>query len=107
MVESEWPKTTGRSRWSKPVNCASNASADDASTRSMPSFALLRRDHLSKVRTGFARTEPGRSRCIYGCDISRSCCLRHPYGVMPRGLYTENAVARSNATNAAPALATS
>ena len=29
------------------------------------------------------------SRCIYGCDTVRcSCCLRHPYGVMPRGLYT-------------------
>lgn len=39
---------------------------------------------LSKVCTGFARSSPSRSRCIYGCDTLRcSCCLRYPYRVMP------------------------
>ena len=60
--------------------------------------------HLSKVRTGFARSRPSRSCCIYGCDTLRcSCCLRHPYGVMPRGLYTDSVVVTSNTSRPPPA----
>ena len=41
-----------------------------------------------------------------GDTIRCSCCLRHPYRVTPRGLYTDSVVATSNATTAAPAATT-
>src|SRR5919107_1531870 len=33
---------------------------------------------------------------------SSSCCLRHPYGVMPRGLYTFRTWITSNTTRPSP-----
>ena len=67
-------------------------------------IALLCRRHLSKVRTGVRRSRSSSSRCIYGCAIVRClCCLRHPYRVMPRGLYTANTVATSNTSSASAA----
>ena len=47
--------------------------------------------------------EPSRSRCIYDRETVRSsCCLRHPYRVMPRGLYTFSAVITSNTSRPTP-----
>jgi hypothetical protein len=37
----------------------------------------------------------GESCIAYSC-ASPSCCLRHPYRVMPGGLYTESTAATSN-----------
>ena len=71
---------------------------------SLALIALLCRRHLSKVRTGFARSRPSRSRCIYGCDtVCCSRCLRRPYGVTPCGLYTASVVATSNTSRASAA----
>ena len=40
----------------------------------------------------------------HGCDTVRgSCCLRHPYRVMPRGLYTLSTAVTSNTTRPPPA----
>ena len=36
-------------------------------------------------------------------DSVRCCCLRAPYGVMPRGLYTASVVATISSSKAAPA----
>ena len=39
------------------------------------------------------------SRCIYGCNALRCpSCLRHPYRVMPRGLYTFSTRITTNTT---------
>jgi hypothetical protein len=64
--------------------------------------------HLTFPRIGLERGVCRRSGRIYGCDSARcSYCCRHPYRVMPFGLYIDSVVATSNTSTAAPASITS
>jgi hypothetical protein len=64
--------------------------------------ARPRRDAGRRDRGNYRpRPWPGKGRRIYGRDSERCpCCLRHPYRVTPRGLYTDSAVFTSNASSA-------
>ena len=61
------------------------------------------RDGYDLTLTLFARSKPQHESLHLNCDTFRySRCLRCPYGVMPRGLYTPSTVATSNTTKAPP-----
>jgi len=65
---------------------------------------FCRRISRVRSRTGFARSRSSRCHYIYLCAlVRRSCCLRHPYRVMPRGLYTDSIVVTSNTSRPPPA----
>src|SRR5205814_7842817 len=73
-----------------------------------PSYSVEQSDQHGQDRVRPVQAE--QERCLYGsssvpcsCRLRRSsCCLRHPYGVKPRGLYTLSTVITSNTSKPTP-----
>ena len=99
-LASVWTRPAGRAR----STAASTAPA--AATESRPGdFAHpVRRRGVTAAAPAAGAGWPSRATSgaftVYGCDAAR--CLRHPYEVMPRGLYTLSPAITSNISRPAP-----